>query len=93
MSLRDSLSMYWPTIQGNLFPWLEEELGPLTEKQQQLVTVLEIVRLEAFLRHWPGMVGRPPSDRAALARSRSLSIKMSLFPLRNWSVLLLPNLR
>ena len=36
MSLRDTLSMYWPTIQGNLFPWLEEELGPLTEKQQQL---------------------------------------------------------
>ena len=37
MSLIDSLSMYWLNIQGNLFPWLEEELGPLTEKQQQLV--------------------------------------------------------
>ena len=69
MSLRDSLSMYWLTIQENLFPWLEEELGPLTEKQQQLVTVLEMVRLEAFLRHWPGMVGRPLLDRAALARA------------------------
>ncbi len=69
MSLRDTLSMYWLTIQGNLFPWLEEELGPLTEKQQQLVTVLEMVRLEAFLRHWLGVVGRPLSDRAALARS------------------------
>ena len=22
MSLRDSLSMYWLTIQGNLFPWI-----------------------------------------------------------------------
>ena len=61
--------MYWLGIQGNLFPWLEEELGPLTEKQQQLVTVLEIVRLEAFLRQWRGLVGRPPKDRAALARS------------------------
>ena len=69
MSLRDTLSIYWLTIQGNLFPWLEEELGPLTEKQQQLVTVLEMVRLEAFLRHWFGVVGRPLSDRAALARS------------------------
>ena len=69
MSLRDTLSMYWLTIQGNLFPWLEEELGPLTEKQQQLVTVLEMIRLEAFLRHWSGMVGRPLLDRAALARS------------------------
>ena len=69
MSLRDTLSMYWLTIQGNLFPWLEEELGPLTEKQQQLVTVLEMIRIEAFLRHWSGVVGRPLSDRDALARS------------------------
>lgn len=69
MSLLDSLSMYWLNIQGNLFPWLEEELGPLTEKQQQLVTVLEMIRLEEFLRYWPGMVGRPILDRAALARS------------------------
>ncbi|MBF0623921.1 MAG: transposase [Magnetococcales bacterium] len=61
--------MYWLAIQGNLFPWLEEELGPLTERQQQLVMVLEMVRLEAFLHHWPGMVGRPLEDRAALARS------------------------
>ena len=69
MSLRDTLSMYWLNIQWNLFPWLEEELGPLTEKQQQLVTVLEMLRLEAFLRHWFGVVGRPLLDRAALARS------------------------
>ena len=69
MSLRDTLSMYWQTIQGNLFPWLEEGLGPLTEKQQQLVTVLEMVRLEAFLWHWSGMVGRLLPDRAVLARS------------------------
>jgi hypothetical protein len=69
MLLRDSLSMYWLSIQGNLFPWLEEELGPLTEKQQKLVTVLEMVRLETFLRHWPGLVGRPLLDRAALARA------------------------
>jgi hypothetical protein len=33
--------MYWLTIRGNLFPWLEEELEPLTEKQQQLITVLD----------------------------------------------------
>ncbi|HIJ83051.1 MAG: Transposase domain [Magnetococcales bacterium] len=61
--------MYWLTIQGNLFPWLEEEIGPLTKKQKQLVTVLEMVRLEEFLRSWLGLVGRPLSDRAALAQS------------------------
>ncbi len=31
-------------IQGTLFPWLTEELGPLTKKQQQLITVLEVAR-------------------------------------------------
>ncbi len=56
MSLRDTLSMYWLTIQGNLFPWLEEEIGSLTKKQKQLVTVLEMVRLEEFLRSWLGLV-------------------------------------
>ncbi len=32
-----------------LFPQLEEQLDPLTEKQQQLVTTLELVRIEQFL--------------------------------------------
>ena len=27
-------------VQASLFPWLSEELGPLTEKQQELVTIL-----------------------------------------------------
>ena len=32
------------SIQTTLFPWVEEELGALTEKQQQLVPTLEIIR-------------------------------------------------
>jgi hypothetical protein len=38
--LRETLSQYWLDIQSNLFPWLPEELGALTEKQQQLITIL-----------------------------------------------------
>ena len=73
MSLRDTLSMHWLSVQENLFPWLEEELGPLTEKQQQLVTLLEIVRLvEVFLRHWPTRAGQfhtePPWRAPSLLR-------------------------
>jgi hypothetical protein len=30
-----------------LFPWLEHDLGPLTEKQQQVVQTLEIIRIES----------------------------------------------
>jgi len=39
------LSM-WERIQSNLFPFLEEELGELTAKQQKLVSILEIIRIE-----------------------------------------------
>lgn len=65
----DSLSRFWERIQGSLFPELEEELPPLTEKQQQLVVTLEIIRIEQFLPNFRGCVGRPLNDRAALARA------------------------
>jgi hypothetical protein len=44
--LRETLSQAWLTIQRSLFPWLAEELGDLTKKQQELVTTLEILRIE-----------------------------------------------
>ena len=49
MPLNETLSGYWRSIQGQLFPCLEEELGPLGERHKQLVTVLELVRVEAFV--------------------------------------------
>ena len=67
--LRESLAQYWLTIQGSLFPWLKEELGELTEKQRQVVAVLELVRVEEFLRTSDGWPGRPPADRTAIARA------------------------
>jgi hypothetical protein len=69
MPLGEFLSSTWNHIQGNLFPWLTEELGPLSETHKRLISTLELVRIEAFLRHWPGLPGRPPLDRAALARA------------------------
>lgn len=65
----DTISRFWSRIQGSLFPELEEELGPLTEKQQQLVAILEVIRIEEFVPKFFGYVGRPPKDRAALARA------------------------
>jgi hypothetical protein len=67
--LRETLSQYWLDIQGSLFPWLKEELGELTEKQQQLVMTLELARLEEFLSTEYGLPGRPPEDRTAIARA------------------------
>lgn len=63
------LSQYWMHIQGTLFPWLIEELGPLTEKQQQLITVLEIARVEDFISYRGTCAGAPEADRQAIARA------------------------
>src|ERR1700720_3677078 len=69
MPLLSCLSRTWSHIQGNLFPWVTEELGPLTETHKQVVTALEVAGIEAFVQVWPGLPGRPPCDRAALARA------------------------
>jgi len=57
------------SIQTTLFPWVEDELGPLTEKQQQLVHTLEIIRVEDHLPRRFIVPGRPAKDRAAIARA------------------------
>lgn len=67
--LRETLSQTWLSIQSSLFPWLSEELGPLTAKQQELVTALELVRIEEFIMTYRGYPGRPAQDRAAIARA------------------------
>jgi hypothetical protein len=69
MSLGEKLRSHWSYIQVDLFPWLDDAVGPLTERHQQLVTVLELVGLERFVRGWDGLPGRPPAERPALARA------------------------
>ena len=67
----NSIAEIWGRIQGVLFPHLEEAFGgPLTEKQRQLVAVLEVVRIEehvppASFQVW----GRKRKDRRAIARA------------------------
>ena len=69
MSLRAMLSDYWYAFQQELFPRLESDLGPLGERYELFVAVLELVRVEALLPYFRGQVGRPEEDRAALARA------------------------
>lgn len=69
MKLMQKLSQHWLKIQGNLLPWLQEELGPLSEKQQRLITVLELTRVEEFIPSYKGYVGRPQDDRCGIARA------------------------
>ncbi len=65
----NKISHVWRHIQTSLFPFLEEELGSLTEKEKKLATVLELIRIEDFVpvRWW--RLGRPPKDRVALAKA------------------------
>ena len=67
--LHDRLAQEWLNIQGSLFPWLTEELGELTQKQQELVTTLEMIRIEEFIPSNYGYPGRPAQDRCAIARA------------------------
>ena len=68
-SLREFFAPCWQSIQTMLFPWLEKDLGPLTEKQQQLVQTLEIIRIESLVPRHFRVPGRPLKDRAAIARA------------------------
>ena len=65
--MSNMLSNHWLRIQGSLFPCLRETLGPLNEKQQQLIVVLEMSRIDEFVSVKVGGVGRPEDDRRSIA--------------------------
>src|ERR1019366_1193539 len=59
----------WSHIQSFLFPWMREEIDPVTEALGRLVTILDVIGLEAFVPEPPRGAGRPAEDRRALARA------------------------
>jgi hypothetical protein len=65
----DAMKARWNHIQGSLFPWLREEVDPITETLGRLVTTLDVIGLEAFIPEPPRGAGRPAEDRRALARA------------------------
>lgn len=67
--LNGTLSQFWLTVQGTLFPWLTVELGELSEKQERLVKILELLQIERFLRGQQRVVGRPLENRQTIARA------------------------
>jgi hypothetical protein len=69
MSLKETLTTYWLRVQHELLPWLDDTVGPLGERHQQLVSVLGLARIETFVPSLHGLPGRPASERAALARA------------------------
>ena len=49
-----TLFQVWNSIQNTLFPWLEEALDPLSEKEQKFVQVVSLMDLEAHMKAYRG---------------------------------------
>ena len=54
-TLNDKLSQHWNCIQDNLFPWIEESLGPLSDKHRQLISVLEFADIDSHFSTYRGI--------------------------------------
>ena len=67
--LKNTLAQHWFAVQKVLFPFLEEKVGPLSERHQQLISVLEFTRVERFISTCYGRVGRPQEDRRDICRA------------------------
>ena len=65
-----TVSSIWQTIQHTLFPWLEQELDPLTEKEQEFVRVIELAEIQKHMSpyRWRG-IGRKREDRLAILKA------------------------
>jgi hypothetical protein len=63
------LNQFQRLMQGVLFPALQEQLGPLSDKHRQLAAVLSMIEIEALVGAWSGGVGRPARHRRAIARA------------------------
>jgi Transposase DDE domain/Transposase domain (DUF772) len=70
MKLREAVSWLTGTLQRQLFPCLEECWErSLTEKERQLVGILEVLQIEKFTGRPVQRFGRKPWERQALARA------------------------
>ena len=70
MKLKEAVSWLMGTLQRNLIPCLEECWERrLTEKEQQLVSILEVLQIEKFAGRPTHQFGRKPWERQALARA------------------------
>jgi len=60
----------WNTIQTQLFPWLEEELDPLSDKEREFVQVVSLLDLPSHMKEfrWRGF-GRKKKSRINMAKA------------------------
>ena len=60
MSFAKKVRGFWISCQQELFPWVEDMLGPVEGRYKKLVLALEMICVERFLPSVPDrMPGRP----------------------------------
>lgn len=72
MKLKERISWLMGAVQKSLFPHLDECLPiPLTEQEQQLVKILELIKIEQYVTNKASSqwLGRPLKEREAIARA------------------------
>lgn len=68
--MKRKLSQIWFEVQQILFPFMEEETEePLTKKLKQLITTLELVRIENMVKTPNYWQGQSPKNRKQIARA------------------------
>lgn len=65
-----TLSHIFNRIQNTLFPWLEEALDPLSEKEQKFIQVVSLMDLETQMKayRWKGK-GRKRKNRISMTKA------------------------
>jgi len=67
--MNNILSQIWFRIQRDLFPHMEKGVAPLSDKEKKLVSVLELIRVEEYVKRRWWSRGRPEKERSLLARA------------------------
>jgi hypothetical protein len=65
----DAMWARWNHVQSCPFPWMREEVEPMTELLVRLIAILDVTGIKAFVPEPPRGAGRPPEDRRGLARA------------------------
>jgi hypothetical protein len=78
MSFRETLSKYLTNVQLLLFPFIENDVGPLSKDYKKLLAILELVRIEEFIPDARFYVGRPPKNRTQIARALIAKIVLKI---------------
>lgn len=66
---RALIAQRWSLLQLEILPCFNDDCGILTPKLEKLIHLLELTRIEDFVRSFRGGPGRPPAERAWIANA------------------------